>query len=312
MGISWKRCAQLPTKLNRGNSVVINGKVYFKGDTEHADVFKAYCYDPSQNNWTTLPPLPVRWFSLGQVNGKLVAIGGKRESDNSSTNEVLTYDERARKWKRTTPPMITARDSSGVISLQSALVVAGGDDDKSKTCTDVVEVFKPGTSQWYKTDPLPTPCFDVSLTTTGGTCYVIGGFGPEDMYLNQALTASVDDLLHNAVPAKDATSVETRQSAWKKIANTPTYHPTAALLDGKLLAMGGREMSKGGEHMKGVYVYSPSIDSWMYMSDLPAPCSEFAVATLSSTEILVIGGVGSSGRRVNDVYKGTMEINIKV
>ena len=50
-----------------------------------------YCYDPSQDKWTTLPPLHFRSFDLGQVNGKLVAVGGVKEC--IATNEVYTYDE---------------------------------------------------------------------------------------------------------------------------------------------------------------------------------------------------------------------------
>ena len=47
-----------------------------------------YCYDPSQDKWTTLPPLPVRWFGLGQINGKLVAVGGMKRSTGNETNNV--------------------------------------------------------------------------------------------------------------------------------------------------------------------------------------------------------------------------------
>ena len=56
-----------------------------------------------------------------------MAVGGWKMSDGEITNEVYTYDERSRKWKQTIPPMPTARYFPGVLSLQSALVVAGGD-----------------------------------------------------------------------------------------------------------------------------------------------------------------------------------------
>ena len=62
-------------------STVINGKVYFGGGSSAntSDEYIVYQYNPSQDNWTTLPPLPVRYFGLGQMNGgQLVAIGGKR------------------------------------------------------------------------------------------------------------------------------------------------------------------------------------------------------------------------------------------
>ena len=81
----------------------------------------------AQDSWTILPPLPVIWYGLGQINDKLVAIGGRKKSNGAQTNEVYTYSEQSKKWKQTIPPMPTARDGPGVLSLPSALVVAGGE-----------------------------------------------------------------------------------------------------------------------------------------------------------------------------------------
>ena len=288
-------------------TTVINSKVYCGGGAASGDDYIVNCYDPSQDKWTTLPPLPVRYFGLGQVNGKLVAVGGKTMKtiiNEEKTNQMHTYDERSQKWKQTIPPMPTARDSPGVLSLQSALVVAGG--CTSSYYTSAVEIFKPKTSQWYTTDLLPTACCDIVLVAIGNTCYALGGFNGSD--LNQTLYASVDDLLGNAVPANQTThsgSSDT-QSAWKTLPNTPTCRPAAAVLAGNLLAIGGDETSeRDGADMKEIYTYSPSTNSWIYISDLPAQRSfTVAAAVLPSTEVLVIGGV-VGGRRVNTVYKGT-------
>ena len=160
-----------------------------------------YCYDPSQDKWTTLPPLPVKQFGLGQVNGKLVAVGGDKKSYESDAN-IYTYDEQSQKWEQTIPPMPTARRSSGVLSLQSALVVAGG-YELWIMFKSALEIFKPDKMQWYKTDPLLTACNGISLVAIGNRCYALGGVG-SGSNLNQALYASVDDLLGNAVPANHA------------------------------------------------------------------------------------------------------------
>ena len=77
--------------------------------------------------WTSLPLLPVKWFGLGQVNGQLVAVGGKKENDLTTSNDVYVYDGPSQMWEQTIPPMLTARDSPGVLSLPSMLIVAGGD-----------------------------------------------------------------------------------------------------------------------------------------------------------------------------------------
>ena len=309
MTVTWNPCKESPVEFSGGKSTVINGKVYYGGgfiDRDDAE-YIVYCYDRSQDTWTTLPPLPVSYFGLGQVNGKLVAVGGRKKSNGSNvdTNEVYTYDERSKKWKQTIPPMPTARCWPGVLSLQSALVVAGG-----FPYTGAVEIFKADTSQWYKTDPLPTACSGISLVAIGNTCYALGGYN-HPSYLNQALYASVDELLHNAVPASQTTHSgrSDTQSAWKTLPDTPTYEPAAAVLAGPVLAVGGTETSEGGADMMQVYTYSPFTNSWIYISDLPAPRYRAAVALLSPAEILVIGGWYDGGS-VNTVYKGTLHLKL--
>ena len=205
------------------------------------DEYIVYCYDPSQDKWTTLPPLSIRWFGLGQVDGKLVTVGGKRKGEHLATNEVYTYEQRSRKWKRTIPPMPTAKCCIIVLSLQSALVAVGGHTMLS--FKDTVELFKSDTSQWYRTDPLPMACYDITPAAIGNTCYALGGY--KSRYLNQALYASVDDLLRNAIPANKTTHSgnSDTQSAWKTLPDTPVYGPTAAVLAGNLLAIGGSHLN---------------------------------------------------------------------
>ena len=287
--------------------------MYYGGGTSYDnDEYIVYCYDPSQDQWSALPPLPVRYFGLGQVNGRLVAAGGEK-SGGLKSNVIYMYDEQLQKWKQSQiiPPMPTARESLDVLTLQSALIVAGGDTPSSAyyNYVDLVEIFKLDTSQWYQTDPLPMACYDMSLVAIGNTCFALGGYN-YPLFLNQALYASVDDLLGNVVPANQTMIHSDRsdsQSAWKKLPNTPTYRPAAAVLAGNLLAIGGKETSKGGADMNKVYMYSPSANSWIYISDLPAPRTGIAVAVLSSTEILVIGGWYEG--HVNTVYKGILHFN---
>ena len=311
--ITWKQCAELPTKYSSVKIAVINGKVYCGGWTDDDDEYIICCYDPQLDNWTTLPPLPVRWFGLGQVSGKLVAVGGEKKDSDRRSDMVYTYDEQSRRWTQTIPPMPTARYAPGVLSLQKALVVAGG-IASYEVDTNTVEIFKPDTSQWYNTNPLPTPCCSILLSSFGRTCYAIGGY-QFPASLTQALYASVDDLLHNAVPSNQTThsGSNVTQSAWKILPNTPTYTPAVAVLAGNLLAVGGTDTSDFiiCSDRKEVYMYSPSANSWIYFSDLPEPRSRAGVAVLSSTEILVIGGwCNFSTGRVNTVYKGTLSLGM--
>ena len=309
-GINWQACTDLPTEFNGGHSVVLNGEVYFGGGyTDEKHEFNEYIvhrYKPSQNKWTTLPPLPVRYFGLGQINAKLIAIGGVRAKDKKPTGEVYTYDEKAQQWKQTIPLMQTARVSPGVFSVKSiyALIVAGG-EVKQNSYTNTVEIFKPPMSQWYKSYPLPTACCEMSTVSIENTCYILGGYQyPSN--LKQALCISAEDLFHEI-----ESTIETDQAshssstAWKVLFESPVYIPAAATLSGKLLAIGGDKTIEGGARTRKVYMYSLSADSWIYISDLPAPRSMMTVANLSSNDILVIGGE-CGGNRVKTVYKGTL------
>ena len=284
-------------------------------DDDKSD-YLVHSYDPFQDKWTTLPQLAAKYFGLGQVNGKLVAVGGLNKLQRKETNEVYIYDGRSQ-WNRdqTIPSMPTARWHPSVLSLQSALVVGGG-YKLSLTYRNTVEIFKSDMSQWYRTDSLPTACLGMSLVAIGNTCYVLGGYF-EGSHLNQALYASVDDLLCNSVPVNQNThgargSSDTHQSAWKALPNTPNYRPAAAVLAGNLLTIGGRESTCGGVAKKEIYMYSPSTTSWVYISDLPAPRSYTAATVLSPIEVLVIGGRGEYTCRENTVYRGTLTCTMGV
>ena len=200
--------------------------------------------------------------------------------------------------------MPTAKWSLSVLSLQSALVVVGGLTSSSYTAG--VEIFRPDTSLWYRTDPLPTACCNISVFVTNSTvsCYMYALGGYNGLLLNQALYASVDDLLVNAVPANQTIHSDT-QSAWKTLPNTPTRFPAPAVLAGSLFALGGRMTPERRADKKEIYMYSPSINSWVHFSNLPTLRATIGLAALSPTEILVIGGWNSDGVRVNTVYKGT-------
>ena len=302
-------------KLRAGNGVLVDSKVYCVDDED-----TIHCYNLSLNNWTTLPLLPVGNFSLGQVNGKLVAVGGAyfvTALQKLSSDVIRVYNEHSQKWKQSIPPMPTARHFPGVLSLPSALIVAGGlfhprtqsflarigsvydfNLNIDLEYTGVVEIFKPDTSQWHKTDPLPTPCRNLSLTAIGNTCYALGGY-KSGSYLDQALHASIDTLLRNAVPTDQTTTDDKARSqhlispAWQPLTDTPTTASIAAVLGKNLIAITDKK--------EDIMIYVPSSKSWEYVGKLPPHRnSSIVVTNMSQTEILLF--IGKAG------YKGTLKI----
>ena len=303
--ITWKRCANLPTVMSSGQSTVIGDKVYFGGgDVDNTDwgeqfEYLVYCYNTSQDNWTKLPPLPNRWFSLCQINDRLTAIGGRKKGSRERVNEVYSFDEVSQRWEKMFPPMPTAKSTMPAIGLPSAVVATIGGRTKSGD-TDIVEIFRPDTSQWYKTDSIQTVCCATSAVCIGSTCYTLGGYN-DPQCLNQALYASVDDLLSNAVPVDAATSGSA--DAWKNLPNTPTYQPVASVINDNLYTIGGLDKVDGKVAQKAIYMYDHTSNCWIYADNLPSPLVGTNAAILSPREILVIGGW--NGDRVKTVYKGT-------
>ena len=314
--ITWEQRSELPANIRIGACTAINGKVYCEGeekryvDSENvsADAF-IICYNPSTADWTTLPYLPIKKVGLGAINGQLVAVGGVDKNDGESTSDVYTYDDELKRWKRTIPPMPTDRQSPSVLSLQSALIVAGGINLNTFADMVTVEVYRLDTSQWYRTDPLLVACRGISLVAIGDTCYALGGYKVESyLYTNQATYASISDLLYNAVPANQTTHSDSSGS-WKTLTNTPTYRPAAAVLGGNLLAVGGwlNAESLSGVRTNKIFTYSPSAKSWIYIGDLPVQTFCGSVAALSPLEIVNIG-VWHDRRRRHSVYKGTLTL----
>ena len=281
-------------KMNVGRAVTINGKVYYGGGICDYDDDECCvrCYDPPQDVWSTLPRLPVYYFGLGQVKGELVAVGGM-DSSRSRSNVVHVFNK-GRNWKLTIPPMPTARDSPAVVSLPTHLVVAGGVLDYGPY-TDNVEIYNISTSQWSETDRLPYACHNQRGIVYNNTVYLMGGF--DNNHLNKVCAAQVDKLI--SADRQDDGSANKADSIWNTISNTPSYFPSPVTISDTLFAVGGVDSER--EATQRIYAYSSSMDSWLYVSDLPSPIAHTATVSLSPTECLVIGGFNNG--KQSTVYK---------
>ncbi|XP_064385489.1 serine/threonine-protein kinase dst1-like isoform X2 [Halichondria panicea] len=293
--LSCSQCSEAPVKMFGGLAVTINGKVYYGGGVcdDDDDEYCVHCYDSLQDVWSTLPRLPVCYFDLGEVNGQLVVVGGK-DSSGSRSNVVHVFNK-GRNWKQTIPPMPTARISPAVVSLPTHLVVAGG--VVSGDYTDNVEIYNISTSQWSETDRLPYACCDQRGIVYNNTVYLMGG-GSDGKHLNKVLAAQVDKLI--SAERQDDGSANKADSVWNTISNTPSYYPSPVTISDTLFTIGGKD---SGEATQRIYAYSTSMDSWLYVDDLPSPIAYAATVSLSPTQCLMIGGRNNEGQKQSTVYK---------
>ncbi len=291
--LSYSQCSEAPVKRTDGRAVTINGKVYYGGGEcyNDDDEYCVHCYNPPQDVWSTLPRLPVHYFGLGEVKGELVAVGGL-DSSNPTSNVVHAF-HKGRNWKRTIPPMPTARYSPAVVSLPTHLVVAGGNVDVYDY-TNIVEIYNISTSQWSETDRLPYACRDQRRIVYNNTVYLMGGC--DGNHLNKVCAAQVDKLI--SADRQDDGSANKADSVWNTISNTPSYAPSPVTISDTLFAVGGVDSGKATQR---IYAYSSSMDSWLYVGDLPSPIADAATVSLSPSECLMIGGFNNE--RQSTVYK---------
>ena len=261
------------------------------------------------------------FFSIGQVDGKLVTVGGKKQNKIISNN-MSFYNQHTGKWTNKYP-MPTARQQPTVISQPTCLIVAGGFTSVTSTscydCTNVVEVFSISTSQWTQVDSLPIACGYQSGGVTNGMVYLIGG-NEGTSRLQKTFVTSLDKLLAK-VPNTltlniQESSTDLDASPWSEATDTPAYDSSAFVTSEMVLALGGAASADltVKRKVRTIYAYSITMNSWIHVGELPVALSGACVVAISAVEFLVIGGVEDSSTRTHEytrtVYKGTIAAKI--
>ena len=161
----------MPKPIYLPQSVVIGpGDVVFVASWSGGH--EVYKYETRSDKWSVLPPCPVGCYGIGQLSGKLVTVGGLDRG--AFVADVYTYEEETQQWEKSIPPMPTPRQWPCVVTYHSSIAVCGGHTTSGDT--NIIEVFKSETSQWYTAAPLPVHVF---------TCNPQSSMTPAVMYLKE-------------------------------------------------------------------------------------------------------------------------------
>lgn len=127
----------------------------------------------------------------------------------------------------------------------------------------------PKAGEWRRIADVPAPRAAHAMAEIGGKLYVAGGVGPDSTVL------WVYD------PATD------RWDASRKPLPSAREHLAAAVVDGRLYAIGGRWGGQG--NLATVEAYDPATDRWTRKRDMPTARSGFTAAVIAG-RIHVVGG----------------------
>ena len=286
--------------------ITVGGDLYV-GVTYDREVFK---YSINEDGWGTLPLAPIYHARIGYLNKNVLTVGG-RISRSQVTADIHEFDEASQQWVKSTsiPPMPTARAGATVVSWSSppALIVCGGNDQQTQPMT-VVEVYHSRSSQWHAATPLPFPRVTMTHTVIHNVLYLVGG------YKTNEVTSCKKTVLSTLIPQLLETSLQSSPIQWRSlsITNFPNYRPAAAFLGGCLLVVGGvKDPTKHKSVVSSVHAYCPTTSSWVLVGQLPQPLCDCITATLPTGELLVIGGVTSSGWATNTICKCSLSMSLQ-
>ena len=288
-----------PCAMWRG-AAVAHGSVGYFNPTGSCGVF---AYDSEKNDWSELPECPQKYFGLAVINNFLTAVGGEPSGHflGNVTNRVVSFN--GSKWVTIFPPMPTKRDQLAVISAQNYLIAAGGWGEGGNLST--VEVMNTDTREWYTTANLPEPVSCMSATVCGGRLYLLGGWDKNTNPTSAVFTCTLDSLLQSCHPPSQTPPHTNEAGVWQRIADVPMMHSTCTTLNGRVLAVGGRD-SHGTS--RAVCMYNTDSDSWQLVGHMSTARYKCLVVGLRDC-IIAVGGYTLRYTTTSSVEVGCLQLS---
>ena len=312
----------MPVTLKWPQSVLIHDTAFVASRSNNYNVLK---YDTKSDQWSILSPCPAMNFGLGQLSGKLIAVGGCAEIEtlsgilgscgineiNQGIANVYTYNEENQQWENVIPPMRTPRALPNVVSCGAIFAAFGGIGKNM-----LVEVFKSKKKgKWFTAAPLPEACAYMQVAVVNDRCYLGGG----GLFISNRslMRASLPSLFQShMLPYCQTSSEAPSASVWTKLPDMPHYGSALASMGEVLVALGGckypisSDSPSSSSCKDDIHVYCPSTGSWIKIGCLPQACFSATAERLPSGELLLIGGTNSQCNNTMDTYVGTLQLHV--
>ena len=283
----------LPIPTYRATATTIGNTLYVSGgdcpDVESALLVQVY--DIYTGTWSTLPPSPVCYSETAVINGLLTLIGGVDASTEKITNEVWSWHEDKKEWRKTIPPMPTGRSGFGVVHLGNVVTVLGGGID-DKTVLDTVDILNTATLQWTTSHSLklPIPMWGMSTATCDGHVYIACGMDRHYRSIEQVFKLPLS-VLDQAV-AEQQVQDNPPQCQWTEVEETPFYLLGLLPTSHHPLVVGGHDSSPNSSSI--ISVLDSSLNKWSNVGHCSVACCMPCLLSVSCSAFIVIGGCTDS------------------
>lgn len=240
-----------------------------------------------QAGWTTVEtenaPTARHENAFVEAGGRFYLLGGRGE------RPVNVYDPETNRWSEGPAPPFQIHHFQAVAYDGDVYVLnAWSDDFPRENGLSHVYVFDTDADEWRREAPIPpgrrrgagaVVVYDDKIYLVGGN---VGGHGPHS----------------TAVGWLDVYDPETGE--WTALRDRSMPHPRdhfqAAVVDGKLFAVGGRDSGVEGfidSTVAAIDVYDFETESWTTWEDAPIPTERAGcTVTARGNEVIVTGGEG--------------------
>ncbi|CAM5088528.1 unnamed protein product [Eretmochelys imbricata] len=222
---------------------------------------------------TSTPDIKPMWHVPRRYSYQefLIIVGGRKDNQ-TTTRDVLLYDERTNQWLSLAKHPVRLYKASAV-SLHSNIYVLGGmpvSCEKSLV-SDNVYIFSLKLNQWRLVEHMLVPRYSHRSIAYKNYIFSIGGIGEKQEILN---SMERYDSIYNI---------------WENMANMPVavLHPAVAAKDQRIYLFGGEDIMQNPVRL--IQVYHISRNMWFRMETRMVK-NVCAPAVLIGDRIIIVGG----------------------
>ena len=249
----------------------------------------------SEGQWESRAPLPSNRteVAVAELDGKIYVMGGYKYYGIVTSRAVDVYDPQTDRWEEKAS-LPGGRQHPAAAAVNGKLYFIGGftpiwnwhtltkwEDNPAR---DVWE-YDPGQNRWRARAPMPTARGALAVGVIDGKIYAVGGKKDRKEQGEGKQKGKMEIL--NTLEVYDPVS-----DTWQTLPPMPTPrdHLTAAVLNGRLYVIGGRQGGIGSS-MTVNEMYDPKKQRWITKAPMPSKRSGIAAAVFGR-QIYIFGGEG--------------------
>ena len=172
---TWSTARNAPESMDHAAAAALDGYVYVAGGSVEKKVSnKFWRYDPIDDSWATMPPLPIPRYgaTMQALDDKLYLIGGASRGDDERSIEV--FDPATASWSLIENALTVEREGSATAIYGDRIALVGGHDSNERNMTSC-DLFDPVTDAWSVCSSMHVGRSGFGLAAVDDRLFAIGG-----------------------------------------------------------------------------------------------------------------------------------------